>query len=254
MRIKLTAILTVVLLLSTQVLATTIDGTITASYTGTGAADTMTIWGGGLINYNVSAGVYLLNKTADTGDGSLFSNGTIGVFCIDLLQTIKSGSQTYDIILASEGPQPTTFLGTEMGATKAAYLAELWTKYYDSSWSSGGTYTEEQKSLAGAFAAAVWEIVYEDLPTSSSLWDVTIDSTLGSGGFKASGLDYSTANNWLHSLTGTYTGELLALSNCGSQDFIFAIQDPSIPEPTTVAFMALGLFFVIGRKRTAKTA
>ena len=234
----LTVILTIVLVLSAGSLATTIDGTVTAKYTSTGAADTMTIWGGGLSNYTTSAGIYLLNKTSDTSDGSLLSNGSIGVFCIDLLQTIKSGSLTYDVSLASD----------VLNSTKAAYLAELWTKYYDSSWASGGTYTEEQKLQAGAFAAAVWEIIYEDLPTSSSLWDVTVDSTVGSGGFRATGLDYTTANTWLHSLTGTYTTSgLIALTSCTSQDFIAGLVN--IPEPATVVFAAFGLLTVIRRRK-----
>ena len=140
-----------------------------------------------------------------------------------------------------------------MGSAKAAYLSELWGRYYDPAWSAGGSYTSLQNSNAEAFAAAVWEIIYENLPTSPAGWDVTVDGTAGDKGFKATNLDYQTANAWLHSLNGTGpTTELWSLSYCGSQDYL--VKCPPIPEPATVAFVALGSILVIGKKKSAKTA
>jgi hypothetical protein len=105
---------------------------------------------------------------------------------------------------------------------------------------AGGTYSATQNTQAAAFKAAIWAVIYEDMPMTSAGWDVTIDSTVGDMGFKATGLNYTLANSWLHSLTGTYQGtSLAALSSCGTQDVLVAI-----PEPATVAFLAFGLIAV----------
>ena len=250
MKTKITVILGVVFFLSAEVLATPIYGSVTMSSVGYGAKDTMTIWGGGWNGLNVYAGIYMFDKTAGTGDGQYLDNGYIGGFCMDLSEYIAPGSLNYDVIMLEDGPRPYTFLGGAMGEEKAAYISELWGRYYDSAWSAGGSYTAQQKSDAEAFAAAVWEIIYEDLPTSSAGWDVTVDGTFGSKGFKAQNLDYQTANNWLHSLDGTGPmAELISLSYCGSQDFIV-----EIPEPATIAFVSLGLLVLVGRKGHLQTA
>jgi hypothetical protein len=246
--------LTIVCLISAECIATPIYGTVTMSSSGFGAKDTMTIWGGGLNGVDVYAGVYMFNKTAGTGQGQNLANGYIGGFCMDLSQEILSGSNSYDVIMPQDGPRPTTFLGSTMGAQKAAYLSELWGRYYDTAWSVVGNYTSQQNSNAEAFAAAVWEIVYEDLPTSSANWDVTKDSTGGSRGFKAENLDYLTANNWLHSLNGTGPmADLRSLSNTYSQDMLVAIP-PSVPEPATVAIMSLGFLLIMKKKISAPNA
>ncbi|HBG28298.1 MAG: hypothetical protein A2Y10_03360 [Planctomycetes bacterium GWF2_41_51] len=249
MNTKITVIAAIVLLMSVQVHATTIYGTVTMDYTGFGASDSMTVWGGGLNGQSVTVGALTFNKTNGTGDGQYLDNGSIGVFCIDLLEYVGSGTKTYDVIMPQDGPRPTSFLGGGMGQAKADYLSELWGRYYDSAWTSGGTYTTQQKKNAEAFAAAVWEIVYEDVPSAPMYWDVTVDSTLGGKGFKASNLDYQTANSWLRSLNGTGPmADLRALSNLGSQDFIVAM---NIPEPATIALAVLGLFLV-SKRRIAK--
>jgi hypothetical protein len=232
--------------------ATPIYGTVTMSNTGYGAKDTMTIWGGGHSGLNVYAGVYMFDKTAGTDQGGLLNNGTIGGFCMDLSEYLGSSSLNYDVLMLEDGPRPTTFLGGPMGQQKAAFLAELWGRFYNPVWATGGTYTSQQKSDAEAFAAAVWEIVYEDLPASSSGWNVMIDGTDGSRGFRAANLDYQTANNWLRALDGTGPmAQLRSLSRIGSQDFLVAIQDPgAIPEPATIAFAAIGFTsLVLNRKK-----
>ncbi|MFA6187230.1 MAG: hypothetical protein WC770_08495 [Phycisphaerae bacterium] len=225
-----------------QLSANPVDS-VTMTNTGFGAKDTMTIWGGGHSGLTVYSGIFMFNKTASTGTGNLISNGTIGGFCMDLSEYLASGPQTYEVLNVSEGPKPTTFLGGGMGATKAAYLSELWGRYFDSSWMAGGTYTAAQNAQAEVFQAAIWEIIYEDLPTSSAGWDVTIDSTTGNKGFIAANLDYTLANSWLGSLTGMYQGaNLTALSYNGNQDILTVI-----PEPATVAFLAAGLLLAVSR-------
>jgi hypothetical protein len=225
-----------------QLSATPIDS-VTMTYTGFGAKDTMTIWGGGWSGLTVYSGLFMFNKTASSGAGNLIDDGTVGGFCIDLSQYLASGSKTYEVLNVSEGPKPTIFLGSGMGAIKAAYLSELWGRYFDSSWMAGGTYTAAQNAQAAAFQAAIWEIIYEDMPMSSAGWDVTIDGTTGNNGFRAANLDFTLANSWLGSLTGTYQGaNLAALSSDSAQDMLVAI-----PEPATVGFLAVGLLLAVSR-------
>ena len=240
--------LVLAIFIALDVYATPIYGTVTMSNVGYGAKDTMKIWGGGWNGLTVYAGVFLFNKTAGTGDGGLLDNGTISGFCMDLSEYLASGSQTYDVLMLEDGPRPTTFLGGPMGQQKTAFLAELWGRFYNPAWASGGTYNSQQKSDAGAFAAAVWEIIYEDIPALSSDWDVTIDGTGGSRGFRVENLDYQTANNWLHTLDGTGSmAQLRSLSLIGSQDFIVEVP-AQVPEPSSIAIFAVMGIFLSGRK------
>lgn len=219
-----------------RAVATPIYGSVTMSYTGTGASDVMKIWGGGRSGLNVYAGLYMFNKTAGTGEGQYLDNGSIGGFSMDLSEYIAGGSITYDVIKLQDGPRPTTFLGEPMGQAKAAYLAGLWGRFFDPAWAAGRSYTAQQNSRAETFAAAVWGIIYEDLPASPLNWDVMTDSTVGSRGFRATNLDYQTADNWLHTLNGT--GPMAQLS--GSQDFIVPV-----PEPASLAIFAIAGFFCL---------
>jgi len=251
MRTTVIVSLILVCFLVTQSAATPIYGTVTMSPSGYGAKDTMTIWGGGWSGLSINAGVQMFNKTAGTDQGQYLDNGNIGGFCMDLSEYVAHGSRTYDVIMPQDGPRPTSFLGQAMGQDKADYLSELWGRFYDSSWAAGGSYTYQQNKNAEAFAAAIWEIIYENLPTSSVGWDVTVDSTGGSKGFKATNLDYQKANSWLHALDGTGPmADLRALSYIGAQDFLFEVHDPGvIPEPASIAIFAVSaLCFLVKRK------
>ena len=215
------------------------------SHIGYGAKDTMKIWGGGRSGLNVYAGVYMFNKTAGTGEGQLLNDGFIGGFCIDLSENVMGGSLDYDVLFPEDAPRPTAFLDGPMGTLKGAYLAELWGRFFDPAWSTGDSFSYHQKKQAEAFTAAVWEIVYEDLPSSPAGWDVTTDDTFGKRGFRAENLDYQTANTWLHALDGTGPmAQLRALSYNGSQDFLVALPQMPIPEPSSlVAFIMMVLLY-----------
>ncbi|MBN2133539.1 MAG: PEP-CTERM sorting domain-containing protein [Sedimentisphaerales bacterium] len=211
---------------------------------GFGANDVATFWSAGYSGADVVAGLYMLDKTGDTGIGDTWSNGLIPGFCIELHEPAPHATYTYDV----GAPDDTynSYTGQTLGTTKANYLRELWATYYDPAWAAGGSYTSEQNGKAAAFAAAVWEIVYEDLPTSPAGWDVTSDGTAGSGGFYAAGLDSFTANKWLHGLTGNGPkADLRVFTNQGGQDYLVAV-----PEPATIMLLGLGgAFSVFSRRR-----
>ncbi|MGA2916456.1 MAG: hypothetical protein ABSE89_10565 [Sedimentisphaerales bacterium] len=242
------ALVLTTLIAGQQVYASPIYGTVTMTNTGFGAIDTMRIWGGGHSGLDVYAGVYMFDKTAGTGQGQLIANGPVGAFCMDLSEYLASGTQTYNVISVQDGPAPASFLGGPMGQQKADFLAELWGRFYDPAWAAGGNYTAQQRSNAEAFSACVWEIIYEDLPTSLLGWDVTTDGTAGNKGFKAENLDYQTANSWLHALNGTGPkAQLRSLSYCGYQDMLVAV-----PEPATVAFLTMGFTSLVLNRKDLK--
>lgn len=224
-----------------------IIGTVDIAHDGYGAHDTAHIWGGGWYSLEVYAGVYMLNKTADTGQGVLWDNGLIGAFCIELTEYSSAMTNTYDVALPEEAHNPTTFLGESIGSVKANYISELWGRFYDPAWATGGSYTSAQNEAAEAFAVALWEIIYEDLPGSSSGWDVTSDGTDGDLGFKATFANASLANSWLHALDGQGSrAQLRAFTYNGTQDFI-----TQVPEPTTIVLLSLGSLVFIRSRKTA---
>lgn len=223
-------------------------GTVEIVNTGNAASELVTVWGGGLEGVDVYAGVYTFNKTAGTGEGKLWDNGLVTGFCTELTQTVPTITSKYNVIPLENGPVPTSFLGGAMGTEKADYIRELWGRFYDPSWATEGQHTWKQNSQASAFASAIWEIVYEDLPTKPAKWDVSVDGTWGELGFASEWVDADLANGWLHALDGTGPkADLRVFSFNGSQDFI-----AQVPEPATIVLLGLGgAFGMFRRKRNA---
>ena len=208
--------------------------------TGLGARKPITVWGGGRDGVDVYAGAYMFEKTDGSGEGKLWSNGPMNGFCIELGEPAPEIISKYSVIPLEQGP-----FGGPMGMDKAKYISELWGRFYDSSWASGGSYTNVQNVRAAAFAAAVWEILYEDLPASPLKWDVKVDGTPGEGGFLTNFCCSSLANSWLHALNGAGPrAELRVLSYNGSQDYVVAV-----PEPTTIVLLGFGSVLSLLRKR-----
>jgi hypothetical protein len=217
--------------------------TVTIEYEDHGAYDMTQIWAVGHEGNYAVAGAYQLSKTGSTGFGDSWKNGAVTGFCMEPQEPLPMLPTTYAVTAVEDAY--ITFLGGTVGTTKANYLRELWALHYDSSWTSGGPYTTEQNGLAEVFAASVWEIIYEDLPSSPSGWDVTVDGTLGDGGFQAASLDWETANKWLQNLTGTGAkADLFVFSYDGNQNFLV-----EVPEPATIALLGLGGLMGLVRRR-----
>jgi hypothetical protein len=242
---------TVVLVLVTpRVANATSLGTVNIVNTGYGASGQLNVWGGGLYGASGRGGVYMLNKTNGTGQGNFWPNGLLGGFCIELSELAPTKLSTYDVVMPQDSPKPTYFLGSYIGPVKAEYLSELWGKFFDPNWVGIGPFSPQQNSKAEAFAAAVWEIIYEDLPSSPAGWNVTEDGTSGNRGFYCTNADTVTANNWLHSLNGTGPKtQLLALVCDGKQDYITASPPAGIPEPATIALFGIGGLALLRKKR-----
>lgn len=221
-------------------------GTVELEYDGPGASGMAKLWAGGLFGANRRTGVYMLDKTGGTGDGEIWDNGLIGTFCIELSETAPYHTKTYDVVLPEEAQKPTTFLGKKIGFEKADYIRELWGRFFDPSWVNSESFTTQQNKDAEAFAVALWEIIYEDLPESPSVWDVVVDGTPGQRGFRCENVDTFTANSMLHALDGTGSkANLRAFVYDGQQDYL-----AEVPEPTTIFMLGLSsLVLFRGRRK-----
>jgi len=221
--------------------------TVDIEHCGYGAYDEdgVAVWGGGHEGTVVYGGVYMLNKTAGSGQGDIWPNGLIGGFCVELHEAAPVSTFTYDVVMPKNAYN--SFLGELIGAQKANYLSELWGRFYDPAWAGSGPLCPQKNSAAEAFAAAVWEIIYEDLPTSPAGWDVTVDGTVCSHGFRCEGANTTLANSWLHSLTGCGPkADLRVFTYDGKQDYIV-----QVPEPATVVMLGLGgLINLLTRRRS----
>ena len=216
--------------------AYTVD-TVDVVSTGLGANELISVWGGGIDGSveGVYAGVYNLDKTYGTGEGKLWTDGTIGAFCAELSEPAPETISKYSVISLEDA----------YGTAKAGYISELWGRYYDPSWTGDGPFTWQQDSKAAAFATALWEIVYEDLPGSPLKWDVKVDSTWGGNGFRTDFGGATIANNYLYSLDGTGPmADLRVFSYNGSQNYI-----AQVPEPTTIVLLGFGGLSLLRRKR-----
>jgi hypothetical protein len=221
----------------------TLGNTVDIVHDGFGAYDAATVWGGDQYGTDVAAGVYTLNKTGDTGAGSTWRNGPVSGLCVELNEAAPTQTSRYSVGMPDD--MVNSYTGDTLGTAKANYLRELWAQHYDPAWARGGS--GEYNRQAATFAAAVWEIVYEDVPGSTSRWDVTADGTSGIGGFIALNVDSATANQWLQSLGGSGPkADLRVFTNCGAQNYLVAV-----PEPATILLLGLGgLCSVIRRRRT----
>jgi hypothetical protein len=222
------------------VVATAHADNITIKWTGTYyTAGGVTVWGAGETAKDIGGGVIRFT-VCDTpppgGEGEDLVldelTGYLSTYCIEIPQGVPEVCTTYQVVPLDCAPVPGTPVGM-MGATKAAWLSELWGRYYDNAMSS--------PELSEAFAVAVYEIVYED---NSTVWDVTTVGSPGGRGFRCTGADTTTANLWLASLNGDGpTADLRALTNRERQDFIAEYEEPTgdIPEPATMLLLASGL-------------
>ena len=184
-------------------------------------------------------------------------------FCIDLAQYSPSDYVTYVADDLENAPAPKNTFGSPMGANKADAIRALWGQ--DFSQVLTGT-ASQQAVKAAAFQVAVWEIIYENFPSSpSDWWDVTSKGTVntnpgnGVSGFKMTGnSDVATqATQWLNGLdltvTGTKESDLKALTNHDATYYYqdYAVQVPSagtnvnpVPGPAGVVLGLCGLGLV----------
>jgi hypothetical protein len=147
-------------------------------------------------------------------------------FCIEPLQGISGGTYTYAINPLQNAPNSPG----PMGTIKADLLRELFGRYYST---FQQTLTPQ---TAAAIQIAIWEIVQETSgPFNVSTGVIRYQSA-------AHNDVIILANTMLSSLNGTgpMLSNLYSLGGPNNQDLAFRSETP-VPEPSTVALMAIGL-------------
>ncbi|MFO8012579.1 MAG: PEP-CTERM sorting domain-containing protein [Phycisphaerae bacterium] len=199
-------------------------------------------------NMYVYAGLYWFDKVSLSPDNqdnpAWWLESNFGGYCIDINQTINwdyEGTwQIQDLEDAPIGPGGDT--SGAMGAARGELLKRLWGKYFES-----GPYPE--------FQVAVWELLVEDPANGYNVTNTDHD-------FYApyNEVDRTTINTWLAEITAdSYTGPvsdlMYAMTSSDTQDFAVLIETGGqmIPEPVTLAGLALGVGGLVGyiRKRKA---
>lgn len=204
----------------------TLLGTVNIQNRNNALSDQCKLWGGSLVGVTAKTGVYSWTNAGSTGLGQYVPDWG---FCIELPQQEKNG--WHDVIPLQEAPLPPLY-GSPMGIAKADAIRELWGRFFDANWLTGA-----DKQKAEAFSTAIWEIVYE----TDATWNVSS----GTGFYAINIEQVALANSWLSQLDGTgpKADNLVAISTEEWQDFVV-----QIPEPATLAMLALGSLLVLRKK------
>jgi hypothetical protein len=185
--------------------------------------------------------------------------GAFTSFCIDLKDEVTIGGQaTYTLGDLKDAPINHSGINAGagsggMGAAKANVLSLLFGQFYNQVVDSAS---------AGAFQAAIWEIVYEDaVPTNLADYDVkNFNPGSLTYGFKVTSTssDFATltskANNWLDQLDPAGAKmSLAAIMSDQYQDQIIVVPTPSAVTAGFGLLGTLGVAGIIQRRRTSQT-
>jgi hypothetical protein len=179
---------------------------------------------------------------------------TMGSYCIDVHQDAPTSYGVYTIYPLAYAPIASNLTGIAMGSTKANDLERLFSLLP----------SNLTNQTAGAFQAAVWEIVNE---TSTNLdgsyhYDVTSGSFMMTEYNIGNGTGWlGQANTWLNELHAPGTvpvADVVALVNPDTQDYALTVLGAGssrlIPEPITMAGLMMGIGGLVGyvRRRARK--
>jgi hypothetical protein len=181
--------------------------------------------------------------------------GAFTSFCIDLKDWVSiGGTFTYNLADLKSAPiQNGTNTGINaglaggMGADKADVLSLLFGQHYND---------VVDAATAGAFQAAIWEIVYEDAVPTFSTYDVTtLNPSSSTRGFKVNTPTSVTAkaNEWLRNLDGSGARmSLAAITSSTYQDQIVIVPTPSAVTAGFGLLGTLGLAGLVQRRRKSQ--
>lgn len=213
--------------------------TVDLNYTGPGAGRSFNIVANGT-STSVFAGQLTFTVANGSGSTGVRLNGALLTYCIDVLEGVGPGQQTYGLADLADAPVTAGGVAPAMGADKAAAIARMYTY-------AAGQQFGSSNDFAAAFQLAVWEVIADfegTLDVDSGDFQVTSIMNGGTTAFLTNLLD--AAND-----TGLdeYRG-LGALTNEGFQDQLYSVVVP-LPGAAGLAAVGLAGVGVVTRRRRA---
>lgn len=194
-----------------------------------------------------------MNFTAGAGAAEAGFGSTVRAYCVEILRQVAPAGQAvpYNVV-------PLTSIGavaeSSEGATKAAYLTELWGRY------AAGATTD---ITAAAFALSVFKLLYDPVASRADFASGFIRFDLAAMPLDVTdiagpGLAVTTASAYLASLSGDTShftanplyanAELVGLDSGEFQDQMTVRAAPVIPAPAGVVLLGLGMAGLLGRR------
>lgn len=211
------------------------------TYTGPGNGRSFSVITNGTAT-QVFAGQLNFSVVNGSGSTGVRLNGPLLTYCIDVLEPVGPGLNTYNLASLADAPVTAGSVSPAMGPQKAAAIARLYT-------AAGGDQFTANNDFAAAFQLAVWEVI-ADFGTTGATLDIDggnfeVTSSINAGtrsvlnGLLAAAADDSVA---------LFAG-LGALTNEGFQDQLYAVV---VPLPGAAGLAAVGLAgVVVARRRRA---
>jgi len=211
------------------------------NYNGPAAGRSFSIIANGT-STNVFAGQLSFSVANGSGSTGVRLNGPLLTYCIDVLEGIGPGQQTYDLAALQDAPVTAGGIAPAMGVDKADAIARMYTF-------AAGDQFASNNDKAAAFQLAVWEVIADfggNDPMSLTNGDFQVTSSVNSGTQSFLSDLLAAAND-----TGVarFAG-LGALTNEGFQDQIYSVV---VPLPGAAGMAAVGLAGVglVARRRRA---
>jgi len=208
------------------------------TYTGPGNGRSFSVVANGTTT-DVFAGQLNFSVVNGSGSTGVRLNGSLLTYCIDVLEPIGPGLNTYDLADLEDAPVTAGSISPAMGAEKAAAIARLYT-------AAGGNQFTADNDFAAAFQLAVWEVIADFSTTGTTLdinaGDFEVTSTINLGTQSVlNGLLAAAADDSVAAFAG-----LGALTNEGFQDQLYAV---AVPLPGAAGLAAVGLAGVVVTRR-----
>ncbi len=228
--------LTAMLALAGTAAAESVDLT----FTGSGAGRSFNIVANGT-STQVFAGQLNFSVVNGSGPVGVGLNGPLLTYCIDVLEAVSGGLNTYDIAELEDAPVTAGSISPAMGSDKADAIGRLYT-------AAAGNQFAVDNNFAAAFQLAVWEVIADfggDQPLSVNDGDFQVTSTMNAG-------TQSVLTALLAAAADDTVGvfaRLGALTNSGFQDQLYSV---AVPLPGAAGLAAIGLAgVVVARRRRA---